>query len=1406
MEAKRRYTVMVFPQKFDGTTLSLNIVLIPRNQDPFKPFATGLPAPNDSVIAFADLAPQFELYIVKGLDEFPLSNATAPTRIPVVKPVTADAATNKKAILQAIAADFAEKLTLDNSTDKADAIRPEEISVSKYLSVSYRNAFNFTTPRHKNAKTDDSYHCIIRKDVVKKPNWQGTDDVSWGQLYANILRQPMLAKACGMIYSAQVSVADDPTLFEKGCYIYANIINTDYASIQSKLLEDADGPFVKRYAARLPKLIVDSKRPVFAPLLFPVLYRKTTDVVDPEPKGEWDKIFQEVNEYNDGFAKIIHTAQPVSGNLLSEAQDGFHPVKDLGIRLAWDDEQILIWYIRQLAENPQEPGTRVDAPLGVFGYRIDVREDTAGAEWKSLNKVKSKAVYSIQNTSIGNTGNEEIELPYQVFPTQPDNDAAQSFWLPMYYTNWIGKSLVLKDSDAVLIYKNDEALAALNDPTPKQVGAGKAFDEVPVDAQLLYGHTYEFRVRLQDISGGGPADEEPVNIAAAPTSSLHFKRYIAPSLLQVDKPTSLTLNEVEFFNETTINGESEFDDNPTISIQRPLLNYPAVVFTGKYQLAGQNPVQLLIDSVNAPGNNKIPAIADPDVTKVEIKVEVETLRLDNLLSDSGRENYVTLYFTTRNFSSAFGETLNVPVTFRDINSLNLGDLDDPFNDTAINKAAIDLMDEIILPTARKLRITLRGLCDGDSSYFGFINDANHDLDSRYGKTTQFFFYKESTNEVDLFLPKANVPTVQAIYLQPDPVPVNDISLFKTLFFQREKEVQMPDIVQRLAQEIGVEARGMTLTAKKGERVIFGCNSKIRHHLSPDKNSITFASKSDLANHWLGTLVYHLNRDWSWDALQDVAFTIGRNKKFKHDADAETEKLEVLGDIEIKHSASFESLQSDTFGSVNRSSSTIIFIDAIEPKTGLRQQPSDPNSPLRFPDEIEVQYFITPSFKPKHATGETKTTDVDELLLPTTIIPAQVPKIISVGLAFSPYLRNEKYSATEPRQRYLWVELEEPVLDPNDTLFCRVLASAPDQLISNNDPEMWVAPEEPPLAIDPEYTRMITPNQSDDMAGLSAMQAMEKANAEDNIHYLLPLPPGLNPESDELFGFFTYEFRIGHGHWSDRDDNLWSTAQGRFGRPLRITGMQHPVPTLTCIPNRDDKLLYVSAQYAQAVWNGKNVTSDPPRTRLYALLYAQVKQADDLDYRNILLDEKLMTWSKYLEVKENELVVNSTTRFNIFKDAQIQETGAQLSQLNFSKFNFDEASLIKGAQIAIFNDQPKTALGYWTNTEIAQWLLLLGLPEDSPLSVLVVEVFGNITNVYEHINKFNIPQAGAAGVTGFRPVSEVHNAAFTEMRNSNATGAASAVATDIPLSTSLGNFRILRTSPLTEIPFVCCPTC
>jgi hypothetical protein len=55
------------------------------------------------------------------------------------------------------------------------------------------------------------------------------------------------------------------------------------------------------------------------------------------------------NEYDDGFAKLFMPINP-SVRIFWQSSSMAHPVHDAGIRLAWDDEQILIWYIRQLRE------------------------------------------------------------------------------------------------------------------------------------------------------------------------------------------------------------------------------------------------------------------------------------------------------------------------------------------------------------------------------------------------------------------------------------------------------------------------------------------------------------------------------------------------------------------------------------------------------------------------------------------------------------------------------------------------------------------------------------------------------------------------------------------------------------------------------------------------------------------------------------------------------------------------------------------------------------------------------------------------------------------------------------------------------------------------------------------------
>ena len=77
----------------------------------------------------------------------------------------------------------------------------------------------------------------------------------------------------------------------------------------------------------------------------------------------------------------------------------------------------------------------------------------------------------------------------------------------------------------------------------------------------------------------------------------------------------------------------------------------------------------------------------------------------------------------------------------------------------------------------------------------------------------------------------------------------------------------------------------------------------------------------------------------------------------------------------------------------------------------------------------------------------------------------------------------------------------------------------------------------------------------------------------------------------------------------------------LARPLRNTGVQHPAPQLYCTANRDERLITVTAPFAQTVFDGRNVTANPPRTEIWALLYAQIRMADDSDERNVLLADK-----------------------------------------------------------------------------------------------------------------------------------------------------------------------------------------
>lgn len=1311
-----KLTILTFPQQLKGNILSLNVLIIPRNIDPTKPLVTGLGGGVPDAPAFQSANLKLQAKVISDLSVFPSDLVTS---IPFGLPGVGIPASAKD-----VFASLAAKFNITVSTDQAPAVNPNHF-IKKYLPLSYRNAFNFTNPRSPGfSVTDDSYACAIRNGQTN-PAFTPSDPtaVSWGQVFAHLLRQPDLARSVGFIQSSTITLSADT--FVHGGWLYVDVDPSSDFYVQ----EQAEKSLIKKYAARIPALKIGSDRNIFAAVQFPVLYKEHPGDPDPVPQGNFDQIFLEASEYDTGFAKIVHSYQPLNGNFMKEEEDPESlPRKDLGIRIGWDDEQLLIWQNRQMTEDPDKPGSglRVDSPLGVSKYRIDVRLAVAAGKplnpWTSLAMVKTKTQINLDAVKISDNG-KILELGTEVYPSQIDGNTNANFWLPSYFTQWTGKSLVLPDAEAAILNKTN--LPGGNNGTG--INLQNLYDPLGEGSPgLYYGNIYDIRVRLVDFTSGGPVstdNPDPLNQGPAPVSTIHFKRYIAPeALLWPDNP---------------INGN--LFTGTSLKISRPRLGYPAVVFTNKYAdpitlLNADSDIAMSNKAANTPGRDF--GLPDPDVDRVQITVEVKTLFMDNQMSTNGREPYILLYQTYRKFPADFNTALDIPVTFVDANVLALGD---PTNLDALGLSTgqIDTIPEIVLPTSRDIRVTMRAVCQPDMNYFGSSLSYN-------GLPSTFMTRKESTDERNLFIGSGTENELQGIYLQPDPLPlaVNPSTIFKVLLGDQNAN-NPPDLVQRLSNQMGVLNKGYTLVSQPGKQVQFGCARAIRHSLSPDGANITFSTKSDLLNHWIVPIKLLLNRDWTWDAVNVDSFLVKRIMKFKSDGiitggDPE----EIVGYIRLGLAANVVSLQNP-----DRSQMELIFIDAVEPKPEAG----------KFPDIIELQYKIIPQFKTNPTADPALTLNLE---LPVTTNPTQIPALASAGIALSPYIANADYSATEAREKHLWLEFQEGALDPNDSYFIRLLNYAPDPLLSTISPDLLANTQEPSLPIDPELIRTISSgNDTDDKAGLDAMQEMIPSQ-KSNKHFLVPLPPGLQNSSNELFGIFTYEIRIGH-------KNIWSTAQGRFGRPLRATGVQHPAPTLFCSVNRDEINITVSAPHAVAVLNGVNVTARPPRTEIWALLYAQVIQADGLSHRNILLEEKMLIYQHSDDKKLFQPIQNS--------------------------------------------DGTIYSVNVWTNKEVELMLALMGLPSSSSLSVLCVEMMPRPETYLEMPFEF---AEGLARETGsqnslakqslakYMSVQTGQNTVQTTQSNA-LSDSVSVSNRESPLGSELGYFRILRTSPLTAVPFVCC---
>lgn len=1291
-----KLNILTFPQKLESGNIRLNVLIVPVDQgfDPLQPLAP-------SAIPFAEADIQLEARIIDGLQFFPHEAAAISDR-PLLE--YTPSSVDKPAVYQELGQQF----NVSPAFHKPPQVRPN-FFVRKYLPETYRSAFNFHRPMTEHALIDDTYHCAIKDKKGPNPAFvEDTNAVSWGKVIAYCMRHPLLSRGMGLVYETSLELENN--WFDQGGYLYVSL-GPD-SSYRTEL--DNDPTFVKHYAARIPALEDVTERTLFAPNLFPVLLSNP-----PVPEGIYDTIFQETSQFDDGFTKIVHANQPVSADPLVEGDrdEENPPVYDQGVKFGFDDEYMVIRMNRLMQENPDNPGSGrpLDAPTGCHSYRVDVRLE-GDSDWTSLVRVQSKTDLAVGDQNLGSFSG---ELGIEVHPNQLDGYTNDShFWLPHYFAGWNGHSMVLPDEEAAEIYQLPQSNLGKGSSN-----LGKLYlPEGLNDIALRYGNHYEFRVRMADPTGGGPGiADEPVYEAPSPVAPCHFRRFVVPEALRIEELPAVS--DVPFQ-----------PADQTLRINRPLLGYPAVVYTDKYEDVFQKLKDAAIaELAKAEAGEKTDSfgLADPDVIAVEIVVEIQTLKMDTVDSVSGRENFIHYYTTQRQFPVDFAEMLEIPLTYNDAHVLDFSNPLNPGKDI-LGTTLEDLhgQADLLLPTGRNIRLTLRAVGEQDLEYYG------HEL-AHIGKPIQFLLREASASEEDLYIDDAISSQIQGIYLQPDPEPEYDGRITSLLFGRRSKE-KPSDMIQRFSDQLRVERKGLTLLGTPGQRLRFGCSRAIRHTLSPEHSSITFASKNELLNHWLVVVKINLDRDWTWDALSERGFEVKRTMKFQSQANPhETDK--VVGDITLMRTASRVELTHP-----DRDHTTLIFIDAVEPK------PANDG----FPDVLELSYELVPYFRDENVPkSDNWSADIS---LPVTTPPSQVPKIISAGVALSPYEHDEDYANTTPRRKYLWLEFAEPIANSQDGLFARVLANSPDPLLAQgNRGELYIAPEEPALPIDPELIRVITPGQSDDLAGMGAMQRMEKSTDSD-LHYVLPLPPGMDPENKELFGFFTYEFRVGHV-------DVWSTAQGRFGRPFRTTGVQHPVPTLFCNVNRDDEKMYVNAPYASAVFRGKNVTANPPRTEIWCLLYAQVHQADGQAQRNILLHERplrLIDRDKYFGDPKTEVQLTAVRN----------------------------------------KDRVPVGITGWTNEQIRLLLRRLGLPADSPLSVLCVEMMPRLASF---VREGRTP--GTVGVT-HNVGSDFNIGGFQNTPAGVGTTGATVVGVQDnvrPLSEHLGHYRILRTSPLTAVPEVCC---
>jgi hypothetical protein len=818
-------------QRWDHATRVLSIrLLIAPTGSPLDPLVSVPPG----VPAFADAALAFSVRISDSLAALPQRTLVDQTT------VLPDPASGVSVIThpQARTIFTAIKKALGiPDTAAADTFSPQGRDLTrqlrKYLPQSYRDAFAFIKPRTSLAVTDDSYHCLMKCP----PDTQAPPPpmvIGWGEALAFAMRQPRLAEALGLIVALDVPLDAAPRL-EHGGWLWVELAAASDYSTQA-----AAPGFVRLFATRVPELGVADDRPVFTPLVIPV----SENAADAATLGNFDKVFVEAVRFDDGFAKIVHARQPLTADVLDEQGDGPPIGRDEGIQLGWDDEDILEGQNRALGAPPdgEDP---VLAPRGVFGYRVDVREQGT-TTWTSLCKVNAPLALGVD------LGVALEERWCEVAPTEHSNQ----LWLPAWFVNWRGGSLVVSTTD-------DQRLM--------NVPPGRPVTLAPVDADdvdLRYGKRYQFQVRLADTTGGGPAaDVKPGRVGESPIASIHMLRHRTPAMVEVDAVTPGADGSV-----------------PSVRIHRPRLGFPEAVFSAGPSARTSLLAQIAANDAGPASAAKPPTIHDPDTAFLQIRV---LLRLPHFDPSADAEGYVEWYTTTRPFPADPTQPLDLALAWQDAANYQDVDISSQLGAEGTITGPLSLL------TARDVRLEVRALGRNNLNYFA-------SQDSRVGMLEVIDLHSVATaaSETNILRPLPPTDMLRSVFLRADPTGTRAPAL--PVLAQNEPT---PELLGRLASALDLVADGPMLLGRPGERIAFGC-SGLAHHAAPDGSSLELAHPAELAGQWINGVEVILDRDWTWRGAGSPSLTLHRIISLPDAVGATVESVDV-GTIELMNSINLQ---------------------------------------------------------------------------------------------------------------------------------------------------------------------------------------------------------------------------------------------------------------------------------------------------------------------------------------------------------------------------------------------------------------------------------------------------------------------------------------------------------------------